>query len=51
MTTLPVFEVIIALRAATSEEHTVDPAYNDIGLYDTPSIPSGITRYQLIPHC
>ena len=29
--------------------HTVQPGYNDIGLYDTPSIPSDILCYQSIP--
>jgi hypothetical protein len=28
--------------------NTVEPAYNDIGLYDTASIASDILRYQLI---
>ena len=31
--------------------NTVDPGYNDIGLYDTPPIPSDFLRYQSIPHC
>jgi hypothetical protein len=31
--------------------YTVEPAYNDIGLYDTSSIASDILWYQLIPHC
>jgi hypothetical protein len=30
---------------------TVEPVYNDIGLYDTSSITSDILWYQLIPHC
>jgi hypothetical protein len=30
---------------------TVQPGYNDIGLYDSPYITSGILCYQLIPHC
>jgi hypothetical protein len=30
---------------------TVEPGYNDIGLYDTSSITSDILWYQLIPHC
>ena len=30
---------------------TVEPGYNDIGLYDTSSIPPDILWYQLIPHC
>jgi hypothetical protein len=30
---------------------TLEPAYNDIGLYDTSSITSDILWYQLIPHC
>ena len=29
--------------------YTVEPGYNDIGLYDTPSILSVILWYQLIP--
>jgi len=31
--------------------YIVEPGYNDFGLCDTPSIPSDILRYQLIPHC
>jgi len=31
--------------------YTVEPGYNDIGLYDTLSIASYILRYQLIPYC
>jgi len=30
---------------------TKEPVYNDNGLCDTPSIPSDILWYQLIPHC
>ena len=30
---------------------TVEPGYNDIGLYDTSFIASDILRYKLIPHC
>jgi len=30
---------------------TVEPAYNDIGLYDTMLIQSDILWYQLIRHC
>jgi hypothetical protein len=30
---------------------TVESGYNDIGLYDTSSIASGILWYELIPHC
>ena len=30
--------------------NTVEPGYNDIGLYDTTSIASDILWYQLIPH-
>jgi hypothetical protein len=30
---------------------TVEPGYNDIGLYDTSSITSDILWYQLIRHC
>jgi hypothetical protein len=32
-------------------QNTVEPAYNDIGLYDTSYIASDILWYQLIPHC
>jgi hypothetical protein len=31
--------------------YTVEPGYNDIGLYDTSPIASDILLYQLIPHC
>jgi hypothetical protein len=31
--------------------NTVEPGYNDIGLYVTSPIASDIQRYQLIPHC
>ena len=31
-----------------TEEYTVEPGYNDIGLYDTSSIASDILWYQLI---
>jgi hypothetical protein len=30
---------------------TLEPGYNDIGLYDASSIASDILWYQLIPHC
>ena len=30
--------------------NTVEPAYNDIVLCDTPSTPSDILWYQLVPH-
>jgi hypothetical protein len=33
------------------ELYTVAPVYNDIGLYDTSYITSGILLYQLIPRC
>jgi len=33
------------------EKITVEPGYNDIGLYDTSSIASDILRYQVAPHC
>ena len=32
-------------------QNTVNPGYNDIGLYDTPSIESDTLQYQLTPHC
>ena len=31
--------------------YTVEPGYNDIGLYDTPHITSDILWYQSVPHC
>jgi hypothetical protein len=31
--------------------NTVEPGYNDIGLYDTSLIESDILWYQLIRHC
>jgi hypothetical protein len=31
--------------------NTVEPGYNDIGLYDTSPITSDILWYQLIRHC
>jgi hypothetical protein len=40
----------VPLTSGTTD-YTVEPGYNDIGLYDTPSIASGILWYQLIPHC
>jgi len=30
---------------------TVEPDYNDIGLYNTSPITSDVLWYQLIPHC
>ena len=32
-------------------KNTVKPGFNDIGLYDTPSVVSDALQYQLIPHC
>jgi hypothetical protein len=31
--------------------YTVEPGYNDTGLYDTSSLKSEILWYQLIPYC
>jgi len=31
--------------------NTVEPGYNDIGLYDNSPVTSDILRYQLIPYC
>jgi hypothetical protein len=31
--------------------NTLEPGYNDIGLYDTSSIASDMMWYQLIPYC
>jgi hypothetical protein len=39
-----------ALFSARRVHYTVEPGYNDIGLYDTSSITSRILWYQLIPH-
>jgi len=39
------------MNAITNLAATDEPGYNDIGLYDTSSIPSDILWYQLIPHC
>jgi hypothetical protein len=32
-------------------KNTVEPGYNDIGLYDTSPIASDFLPYQLIPYC
>ena len=32
-------------------QYSVEPGYNDIGLYDTSSITSNVLLYQLIPNC
>jgi hypothetical protein len=43
-------EVILKTREVfIMEIYTVEPPYNDIGLYYTSSIASDILRYQLIP--
>jgi hypothetical protein len=34
-----------------NKRNTVEPGYNDIGLYDTSLIESDILWYQLIPRC
>jgi hypothetical protein len=31
--------------------YTVEPGYNDVGLYDTSSVALDTRWYQLIPHC
>ena len=31
--------------------NTVEPFYNDIGIYEPPYITTDILWYQLIPHC
>ena len=38
-------------KLLTVAQNTVEPGYNDIGLYDTSPITSDILWYQLIPHC
>jgi hypothetical protein len=38
------------LNKDTCIAYTVEPGYNDIGLYNTPSITSDIMWYHLIPH-
>jgi hypothetical protein len=35
----------------TSGKTTVEPGYNDIGVYDSSPVVSDILWYQLIPHC
>jgi len=35
----------------TVKHNIVFPAYNDIGLRDTPSITSDLLSYQSVPHC
>jgi hypothetical protein len=44
------FTPLVFTSAGTSVT-TVEPGYNNIGLYDTSSIASTILRYQVIPHC
>jgi hypothetical protein len=39
----------LVLCIAYSVQCTVEPGYNDIGLYDTSSIASDILLYKLIP--
>jgi hypothetical protein len=41
----------VILRLKYSEVDTVEPGYNDIGLYDISSIASDILWDQLTPHC
>jgi hypothetical protein len=41
----------VSLNLSKRELITVEPGYNDIGLYDTSPIASDILWYQLIPHC
>ena len=36
---------------ALEKEHSIRPAYNDIGFCDISSIALDILLYQLIPHC
>jgi hypothetical protein len=42
---------LVYSRHAVKELNTDKPGYNDIGLYDIPSIASDILWYQLIPPC
>jgi hypothetical protein len=41
----------LAWSQSRTLKKSVEHHYNDIGLYDTPSITSDILWYQLIPHC
>jgi hypothetical protein len=45
-----VFTARYALRFS-ARRHTVEPGYNDIGLYDISPVESDILWYQLIRHC
>jgi hypothetical protein len=59
--TVPVYTITLyfgRLHIEFSDENhpdilrnTVEPGYNDIGLYDTSHIASDVLWYQLIPHC
>jgi hypothetical protein len=41
----------VIVRHDTKRHITVEPGYNDIGLYNTSFMASDILWYQLIPHC
>ena len=41
----------VILAFGGGDQSTVEPVYNDIGLYDTLSITSLMLWYQLIRHC
>jgi hypothetical protein len=46
------FRGICSMALVDMNRHThFEPAYNDIGLYDTSSKASDILCYQLIPYC
>jgi hypothetical protein len=49
----PIFLISLSfsLPSPSQDTHTAEPAYNDIGLYDTSAITSDILWRQLIPHC
>jgi hypothetical protein len=38
-------------KRISESPYTVEPGYNDIGLYDTSFNASDIPWYQFIPHC
>jgi hypothetical protein len=45
------YDIIIYKLCIRHNTTTVEPGYNDIGLYETSPITSDILWYQLIRHC
>jgi len=39
------------MNGIRSKKNTVEPGYNDVGLYDTSNIASDILLYQFNPYC